>query len=173
MNPAFNLRIFFLIMAMTLLAVAFPLGMAFAQTVTVPPATTVVLPIGDWLTAIAAWIGPVILAVIAWIFRKIPKAWAATLLAAHADQLLDKAIMYGINAVAGAEKGKTLSVSVGNAVLAEALSYALSKAPGWFISWLGGATSIQQMIIARLQLEPAATVVPSPTDAGMTIVAAH
>ncbi len=71
---------------------------------------------------------------------------------ARVELLLSNAIGYGLNAVAGAVKGKTLDVDVGNQVLAAALQYAVDNAPGWLQSWAGGPEGLAKKIWARLNL---------------------
>lgn len=72
------------------------------------------------------------------------------------EQLLEKAVDFGINKVSGAAKGQTLSVNVGSAVLAEAAQYAVDHGPAQIIAWAGGADSLMEKILARLNLEPGA-----------------
>lgn len=124
-------------------------------------ATTVAVPIGDWIGQASGIIATILGALVVWLFRQLPAGIVQILRTMQVEQLLDKAITYGINAVAGASKDKVLAVNVGNAVVAQAAQYAVDHGPGWLIGWLGGETAIRQMIIARLSLEPAATVAPS------------
>lgn len=60
--------------------------------------------------------------------------------------------------MAEAEKGKTLDVKVGSSVVASAVQYVVGHGPAWLIAWLGGATAIEQKIIARLNLSADAAV---------------
>lgn len=126
-------------------------------------ATTVAVPIGDWIGQASGIIATILGALVVWLFRQLPAGIVQILRTMQVEQLLDKAINYGINAVAGASKDKVLTVNVGNAVVAQAAQYAIDHAPGWLIGWLGGETAIRQMVIARLNLEPVATIAPSGT----------
>jgi hypothetical protein len=121
--------------------------------------TSVSLPIGDWLADAAAFIGAIAAAVVAWLLRKLPASVQQVLTTMQAEQLLGKAIDYALNAVAGAEKGKTLDVKVGSAVVASAVQYVVDHGPTWLIAWLGGAAAIEQKIIARLDLDANSAVV--------------
>lgn len=68
------------------------------------------------------------------------------------------AVNYGLNAVAGATKGKTLSIDVGNQVVTQALGYAVDNGPGKLIGWLGGEEGIRDKILARLTLPEEAVI---------------
>jgi len=54
----------------------------------------------------------------------------------------------------GASKDKSLTVDVGNKVLAQALQYVIDHAPDWLTDWMGGPEQIAQKIVARLNLRP-------------------
>jgi hypothetical protein len=130
----------------------------FGSPVYAQDGTAVTLPIGDWVQQAKDFIAPFILAVIAWLMRKLPAHIVDILKTMKAEQLLAKAVDYGLNAVAGAAKDKVLSVSVGNAVIAQAVQYAIDNGPGWLIKWLGGEEAIAAKIIARLNLDANAAV---------------
>lgn len=149
--------------AVALACIAFA-APALADTVaTAPAVTTVAIPIGDWLGGAASIIAAVSAAVIAWAFRFLPASVVQILQTMQVDQLLGKAIGYAINAVAGAEKDKVLKVDVANAVVATALQYVVDHAPAWLVSWMGGTDAIEQKILARLTVEPSATLAAAGT----------
>lgn len=112
---------------------------------------------GAAISQYASAIGSIVFALVAWALRQLPAQIYAILVTARADQLIQKAIDYGVNAVKDATKDKTLEVNVGNQVLAKALQYVLDNAPGWLTTWLGGPEAIANKIWARLKLEPAAS----------------
>lgn len=118
--------------------------------------TSVSIPAGSWIEQAGIFIGPVLAAAVLWLVRKLPEQIASILIAARVDQLLQKAIDYAINSVAGAAKDKALSVDVGSAVVAQAVQYAIDHGPGWLIGWMGGADMIREKIIARLNVDEAA-----------------
>ena len=109
-----------------------------------------------WLLASAAMIA----------LRKLPSNLVALFGNARVELLLSNAIGYGLNAVADAAKGKTLTVDVGNQVRAKALQYAIDNAPGWLQSWAGGPEGLAKKIWARLNLGDGASdaAVPAIVD---------
>lgn len=118
--------------------------------------TSISVPVGSWISEAGIFIGPLLAAAALWLVRKLPAQIASILIAARVDQLLQKAIDYAINSVAGAAKDKALSVDVGSAVVAQAVQYAIDHGPGWMIGWMGGADMIREKIIARLNVDAAA-----------------
>jgi hypothetical protein len=117
----------------------------------------VTIPIGDIIGELAVPLFAAIAGAVAWLIRKLPaaaKAWIDTL---RVEQLLDKAIAYGLNSVAGAAKGKAIGVDVHLPVLAYVLQYALDRIPAALLKWVGGPTSLAEMIWSRLDVETRAT----------------
>jgi hypothetical protein len=86
------------------------------------------------------------------LLNKLPANIVAVFGNARVELLMNNAINYGLNAVAGAVKGKTLDVDVGNKVLAQALQYAVDNAPGWLQTWAGGPEGLAKKIWSRLNL---------------------
>ena len=141
--------------------------------------TTVVVPVGDWVSAIVPTVesilGVVLTIVLTWALRFVPSYLQGIITQqqiAQAEQLLANAIGYGINTVVGAEKGKTLQINVGNAVAAQGVQYALDHGPTWLIDWLGGTEAIQQKIIARLPRVSGAVPAAIPITAAALVPAA-
>jgi hypothetical protein len=133
------------------------LAPAFAQdagsTVFLDPASTVVsIPYGDWFSASTEFIGWGLALLVTFALRFVPASLAGILKTAQVEQLLAKAIDYGLNAVAGASKDKVLDADLGNAVVAQALRYVVDLGPRWVINFLGGEEGIKARIIARLDL---------------------
>lgn len=145
---AIPFAVFVLILTVILSALAPSLAMAQAA----PATTTVAVPVGDWLTDTAAFLGPLLAAVVLWMIRKLPPQVAALLMSMRVDQLLNKAITYAINSVATATHDKPLTLDVGNAVVAQAVQYAIDHGPSGLIDWMGGTEKIRQKIIARLNV---------------------
>jgi hypothetical protein len=102
--------------------------------------------------------------------RKLPANIVAIFGNARVELLLNNAISYGLNAVQGAVKDKTLSVDVGNEVLAKALQYAVDNAPGWLQTWAGGPEWLAKKIWGRLNLGEGASDAAIP--AAVAVVAA-
>lgn len=128
--------------------------------------TKVQVPVGPWVEAIAPTAGTLLLAAVMWALRKLPDSVLSIIKTAQVDQMLTKAIDYGINRVKGASKDKVLEVDVGSAVLAEAVSYVNRNGPKWMGDWLGGAQGIGERVIARLDLSSEAGVDPKIINRG-------
>jgi len=141
-------------------------AMAFVAFLSVAPvlaladaaATTISVPAGDWIAELAAFAGPLVAALALWMIRKLPAQFASLLMSMRVDQLLNKAIAYAVNSVKDATHDKPLTVDVGNAVLAEAVQYAINHGPTGLINWMGGEAMIREKILARLKLDAQAAV---------------
>lgn len=132
---------------------------AIAQDVAAPLATTdgtnVTINWGDYVVTLLAGVGAIILTIVTWAFRKLPVNVQAFLLAWRAEQLLKNAVNWGINATAGAVKGKALTINVGNGVTAAAVTYAVNHAPK-LVEQMGGLDMVRQKVQARLDFDEAA-----------------
>lgn len=120
-------------------------------------ADTIQIPVGTWVDFLGSWVAPLLVAVALALVRKLPKQIGDLLLTMKVEQLLQKAIDFAINTVKDATKDKPLTVNVGNEVVAKALQYVLDHAPEWLVKWMGDADLIREKIIARLNLEPEAS----------------
>jgi len=142
--------------------------------------TIVHVPVGNWIDQVQPYIidvlSAVAVAIIGFVVSRLPpaiKVFVNKAMIDQVEQLLFQAVSYGINAVAGAQKGKTLDVDTGNAVVAQAAQYAIDHGPEKLIAWMGGPDAIVQKIIARLDLEAEAhaadgaapLAAPTPTPA--------
>lgn len=116
----------------------------------------IVIPWGDWLAQSADVLVTLAGAVLAFALARLPASISATLKTFQVEQLLDKAIGYGINMVAGAAKGQALTVPVANKVIETAIEYAINNGSAALIRWMGGKDVIEQKIIARLNIVPTA-----------------
>lgn len=122
--------------------------------VTVPVSNTVVVPYGDWLTTIADYLVPILTGIILWAFRFLPTQIYAFAMTLRVEQLLSKAVAYGINSVAGANKDQKLNIQISNAVLREAIAYALLHGGPLVKKFMGSPTDVAEKIWARLELAP-------------------
>ena len=151
-------------LCVAMLAVAWlaidPYILAYAADAASSGATSVTWHYGATVSEWAGAIGTALLAVAMWAIRKLPAQIVAILLTMRADQILQTAIDYGITAVKGATRDKTLTVEVGNQVLAEAAQYIIDNAPAWLQAWLGGPDQIVKKLFARLNL-PAESFAPA------------
>jgi len=128
------------------------------------------VPYGAWISAAIEWAYAIVGVGVLWVLRRVPAhvlamidAIARALGQGSMNELLDKAVRYGINATQGAVADRTLTVRVGNEVLERAAEYALRHAPG-LVAKYGGVATLREKIIARLTLdENAATPSPKPS----------
>nr|WP_245438942.1 hypothetical protein [Methylorubrum zatmanii] len=133
----------------------------------------VILPWGDWLVALAVSLREPILTILlpivaAYIIQAIRKVypWAALFLSQRrVEMMLEAAVGFGLNAVNGAAKGKTLSVNVAVPVIAKGTQYVIDTAPPAVIKAAGGADGIAARIFRKLDLDDhaseAAVLVPA------------
>lgn len=129
--------------------------LAHAQAVAVDNSalTTVTIPVSEWVSASGTFVASILASLVVWLYRKLPAQIGDILKTMKVEQLLEKAVTYGINAVVGATKDKPLTINVGNQVVAQAVQYVISHGPAWLVSWMGGEAMIREKIIARLNLE--------------------
>lgn len=151
---------YFWIVAMAFLALLWLALALHAQEIATDP-TAVVIPYGEYLSAAVPYIALVLSAVAMWSLRRLPGRWAALAnewlaigQTARVDQLLQKAISFGVNSVAGASKDKSLTVEIANPVLREALRYALEHAPELVAKFAGTPEALGEKIWARLNVAP-------------------
>lgn len=124
--------------------------------------TTATLPWGDWLLAVLPAVSQVVVpiaavAITAGVAKVSP--WAALFLSrARVQSAIQAGADYGINAVAGAAKGKTITVPLGSAVVAKGTQWVVDTTPAKVIEKAGGAAGIAGMIFRSLPLEEHASV---------------
>lgn len=116
----------------------------------------VVLPWGDILASAQGLLITLAGSVLAFALARLPASVAALIKTWQVDQLLEKAIAYGINTVAGAAKGQQLSVAIGNKVIEQAMEYAVENGSPRLIKWIGTSDLMKKKIVARLDLVPEA-----------------
>jgi len=106
--------------------------------------STVVVPWGDWVSSVLASLGSIAIGLLSFVVAKWAPAYVKMLLT---DDLIAKAVNYGVGAVEGAVAGKTLTLETTNSVLAAAEQYAVASAPA-ICKWLGA--NLRPLILARL-----------------------
>ena len=132
-----------LLAALALACVASPTLAAEVATV---GDTAVILPYGQWITAVAQTateiLIPVIVAALGIAARKLP--WLASMwfTEARIDRMVRLAADYALNAVKDAATDKSLSVDVGYTVLKVGLERAIGSSPRWLIDAAGGEKGI-------------------------------
>lgn len=124
------------------------------------------IPYGDLLSTALDYIGTVLLAVVVWAFRFLPAQLYALAMTMRVDQLLTRAIVFGVNNVKSATRDKVLTVEVSNAVLREALSYALLHGGSLMKSFMGKPEEIAEKIWARLPVDAEA---PKPNFGALAV----
>ncbi|KQQ13787.1 hypothetical protein ASF59_20080 [Methylobacterium sp. Leaf121] len=148
--------------ALALACVASP---AFAAELGTIGDTAVILPWGDWLVALAQMAGQILLPIVlpllaAYVIQAIRKTypWLALVLTQERLEQMGRALTdYGLNAIEGAAKGKTLSVDVGSRVVAAGVQRGLETVPPAVIKAAGGAEGIAKIIFRQLPLETGAS----------------
>jgi hypothetical protein len=113
----------------------------------------VVIPWGNLLASSADILVTLAASALALALSMLPASINSLIKTWRVEQLLEKAVAYGVNMVAGAAKGQELSVPVANKVIEQALEYAVENGSAALIKWMGGTEAVQKKIIARLEVE--------------------
>lgn len=163
---AITMAVFFVTSPLATLVFAQDFWAASTSTPTQPEeiATVVInqdvsFPYGQWVEDVGdiakAWLVPALLGVMTWVTGKyVPlplRGMANRILTAQAEQILQKAIDFGVRATQGAEgDGAELTVPVANEVLRKAANYVLAN--GWpkLIDFMDGPDGILQKLFARM-----------------------
>lgn len=138
------------VVAFALFTVVFT-GHAVAQQIAADGQVSI--PWGDYLAASASTLVTLAASALAAALAMLPASINSMIKTWRVEQLLQNAIAYGINTVAGAARGQTMSVPVANKVLEQALEYAIENGSASIIKWMGGEGAIERKIVARLDLE--------------------
>lgn len=132
-----------------------------AAEVAVAPGTAVILPWGAWLvafgTAAQAVLAPLLTALVAGTIAHFAPMLAYVVSKAVVEGMVRRVTDYALNAVAGAAKGRVLTVPVGSAVIAAAVQRAADQVPGFVVRAAGGLPGIAERVFRRLALEDRAT----------------
>lgn len=125
------------------------------------------VPWGAWLSDLVGAAFAIIMGAALWLLRRVPSNFvgmidsiARAMGQGSMNELLEKAVNYGINVTQGAVRNQTMNIKVGNEVLERATEYALRHAPG-LVAKYGGLTTLREKIVARLELDAEASV-PAP-----------
>ena len=128
------------------------------------------MDIGATLAAFAPWIATGLVAVglfgLSYVLNHYLADYKGLAKTAQVDQLLTKAITFGVNTVVGAEQGKTLTINTAYPVLNQALAYVLEHGPSWLEQFAGTPDQLAQKIVARLPLDPE---IPMPNFAQVAL----
>lgn len=142
----------FLLVAALACAAFFVPALAFAA-----DAGVVVVPYGDLVSEVAHIASTLITPVALFLLAKMTGPAGLFLRTFLGETLIRNAVDYAVNATEGAAKGKTLSVPVGSAVLAQAVQYALDQGAPWLVKTLGGPDGIRDKVFRSLHLDEAAS----------------
>lgn len=140
-------------------AAAMGVPVSYTQLTAAPIDGEVQVPWGAWLSDLIGAAFAVIFAAVLWMVRRLPAnivnmvdAIARAMGQGSMNELLEKAVSYGVNVTQGAVRDQTLSLKVGNQVLERAAEYAMRAAPE-LVAKYGGLGPLRERIIARLNLE--------------------
>lgn len=176
-------RVAFAAMLAVLVALAVASPASAAEVATVGD-KAVIVPWGDWLVALAVSLREPLLTILVpiiagYVIQAIRKVypWAALFLSQkRVEMMLEAAVGYGLNAVQGAAKGKTLSAEVAVPVIAKGTQYVIDTAPAAVIKAAGGADGIAARIFRKLDLDEGASeasvLLPAQVQIGAGTVAA-
>jgi hypothetical protein len=109
----------------------------------------VTIEYGGWVSKALDFVYPILIAVIVWLFRQLPAQVVSILEMLRVEQLIARAVDYGINTVKGATKDKKLEIPVANQVIEAAADYAAAQA-STLVERFGGLEALKQKILARL-----------------------
>ena len=147
-------------LALSACAIAPVIAPAYAAEVATLGDKAVVLPWGDWLVAILQLardiLVPILTVMIMSALYKIAP-WAQSYLTnARVESMVQHVTAYGINAVGGAVRGKTIEVDVGAKVIASAVQRAVDAAPATVVAAAGGPQGVAKRVFRSLDLAPEA-----------------
>ncbi|AWN35029.1 hypothetical protein [Methylobacterium radiodurans] len=144
-----------LTLAATALACLLPARTALAAD------AAVILPWGDWLVALAqtlqAVLTPMLIGLVTGLIARLAPLLSYVVTRGMVEGMVARITDYALNAVAGAAKGRVLSVPVGSAVIAAAVQRAADEVPGFVIRAAGGLPGLAERVFRRLDLEADAT----------------
>ncbi|GJE59749.1 hypothetical protein [Methylobacterium trifolii] len=125
------------------------------------PATAVALPWGDWIVAFGqtaqAVLTPLLVALVTGLIARFAPMARYFVSKSVVEGMVRRVTDYALNAVAGAAKGRTLTVPVGSAVIAAAVQRAADQVPGFVVKAAGGLPGIAEKVFRRIALEEGAT----------------
>lgn len=140
------------------LCLFYPAAAAFAATAVLADGSTIVtIPWGDLVAGILPAAQILFMGGLLWVLSHFAPSLYAILRTAQVEQLMNRALDFAVNAVAGATKGKTLEIDTGNEVLKNALTYVLAHGGGWLQEFAGTPIELAEKLYARLDLPPEAT----------------
>nr|USU33871.1 hypothetical protein NG677_09515 [Methylobacterium sp. OTU13CASTA1] len=148
------------------------LGLALMPVLTVMPilpcaaagldAASVIVPWGDAAAAVAQAVTglllPLAVTAATAALARLAGPLRALVTATLVERLVRNVGDYAVNAVAGAVRGRTLSVPLGSAVIARAVQRGLDEAPAWLVRAAGGREGLAEKVFRSLPLAEDATI---------------
>lgn len=131
------------VLALACLAVLASTAVAIAADAAAPAG--IVIPVGDIVAQLSGLIAPAALTVLTWVVGRWVPAVIRPILT---DQLLSRALDYGLGAVEGAAKGRVLTVPVASEVIRQAAQYVVDHGSPKLLKWIGD--TIEDKLVARL-----------------------
>lgn len=135
------------------------------------PTSVVTVPVGTWFSDASGVITDVLEVVVGAfvtvILAHVPPALRTYITKgtiAQVDQLLARAISFGVQKAVVASSGTNVTLAVGSPAVATAVQYAIDHGPEKLVAGMGGAAGIEEKIIARLPL-------PAGVPNGATVTA--
>ena len=140
----------------------FGAGPAVAAEVVAQPApvTSVDLPWGDLVSAVAKPVFDVIASLLVTLITGLLVRYAGPLGSLITKPQLEAALgrveAFGLNAVTGAAKNRVLTIDLGSATLAAMVQYGADNLKPWAIKEAGGLPGLAEKLFRRMSLEDAA-----------------
>ncbi|WP_430913095.1 hypothetical protein [Methylobacterium sp. sgz302541] len=137
-------------------------GLALAASEAQAETASVVLPWGDAVSALLQGLATATVPLAATAITALVARFAGPLRLLVTSTLVERLVRnvadYALNAVAGAVKGKALTVPLGSAVIAKAAQRAADQAPDWLLRQAGGIEGLAEKVFRTLPLEESANV---------------
>ena len=149
------------VLLLAALALACFVSPALAAEIATVGDKAVIAPWGDWLVALAVSLREPILTILipiiaGYVIQAIREVypWATLFLSQRrVVMMLEEVVGFGLNAVQGAAKGKTLSANVAVPVIAKGTQYVIDTAPPAVIKAAGGPDGIAARMFRKLNLD--------------------
>lgn len=131
---------------------------ALACSVAMAQATSVSIPYGDWIVASLPVLSFIVLVLVifglGYALKFLPP-WAQALITPALEKeaivWASRALNWGVQAIAGAAKGKELDIPVGNAVIAKAAQDFIDSAPKAVVDRLGGIEGVKKYLLKQAE----------------------
>ena len=113
--------------------------------------------IGNWLSDLLLLLGTTLTAIVSFYVHKVAEKYVGKTASEQLDKYLGMALQFGINATAGAVKGKTYDFQTGSEIVEWMVHYANQTFPG-LVAKFGGEAALRLRAWARVPLDADAVV---------------